>query len=78
MAYPTWLIPQIDAVPKRDSYTCQICNIRGGKLEMDHIKEWCNYPELRLNPDNCRTLCHDCHTETDNYLSKAIGKSHAI
>lgn len=58
-------------VLNRDNYTCQICNIRGGNLEMDHIKEWCNYPELRYEPSNCRILCEDCHAKTDNYLHKA-------
>lgn len=41
---------------------------------MDHIKEWCNYPELRFEPINCRTLCKDCHSKTDNYKTKAIRK----
>lgn len=59
-------------VLKRDNYTCQICNKRGGNLEMDHIKEWCNYPELRLDSNNCRTLCNNCHKKTDNYGTKAI------
>lgn len=56
----------------RDNYTCQICLVRGGKLEMDHIKEWCNYPQLRFEKTNLRTLCHDCHTKTDNYGCKAL------
>jgi hypothetical protein len=56
----------------RDNYTCQICNIRGGNLEMDHIKEWCNYPELRYEISNMRTLCKDCHKTTDNYSFKAV------
>ncbi len=56
----------------RDNYTCQLCNIRGGKLEMDHIKEWCNYPELRYDSTNCRTLCKKCHGTTPNFGSKAI------
>ena len=58
---------------KRDNFTCQICLKRSdGNLEMDHIKEWSNYPELRFNPDNCRTLCIDCHKKTDNYGHKAV------
>jgi hypothetical protein len=56
---------------KRDNYTCKICLIQGGQLEMDHIKEWCNYPELRYEPNNCRTLCKNCHKDTDNYSYKA-------
>lgn len=61
-------------IMSRDNYTCQLCDIRGGKLEMDHIKEWCNYPELRYEASNCRTLCKECHKKTDNYTYKAITK----
>jgi hypothetical protein len=60
---------------QQDNYTCQICLIRGGNLEADHIKEWCNYPELRYNLDNGRTLCKDCHKQTDNYGHKAKRKA---
>lgn len=60
---------------KRDDYTCQICKIRGGKLELDHIKEWCNYPELRYELTNCRCLCQRCHKTTDNYGHKARKKN---
>lgn len=59
------------SVFNRDNFTCQLCNKRGGYLEMDHIKEWCNYPELRFDINNCRTLCSDCHKKTNNFGSKA-------
>lgn len=58
----------------RDNYTCQICLIRGGNLEADHIKEWCNYPELRYELSNGRTLCKNCHKTTNNYGNKAKRK----
>lgn len=57
---------------KRDNYTCQHCNQYGGKLQADHIKPYCAYPELRWDLDNGRTLCVDCHKKTDTYGSKAI------
>lgn len=47
---------------ERDNYTCTICNKRGnGELHVDHIKGWENYPELRFEPSNCRTVCRPCH-----------------
>jgi len=33
----------------------------GGKLQVAHIMSWADYPELRFNLDNCRTLCMACH-----------------
>jgi hypothetical protein len=62
------------AVFARDNFTCVLCGVRGGRLDMDHIKEWRNYPELRYDLDNCRTLCRPCHVTTDNYGTKAIRK----
>jgi hypothetical protein len=53
---------------RRDSYKCVLCgNSKGGNLEADHIKDFALYPEIRLELDNGRTLCKDCHRKTDNY-----------
>lgn len=59
------------AVYERDDYTCQFCGVRGGRLNADHIKRFADYPELRYELSNGRTLCVDCHKTTDTYGWKA-------
>lgn len=46
---------------KRDNWTCQICNKRGGVLHVDHIQSFAEYLEGRFDINNCRTLCVSCH-----------------
>lgn len=59
------------AIFKRDDYTCQICFKKGGKLNADHIKTWSEYPNLRFELSNGRTLCVDCHKDvTSKWLKK--------
>ncbi|MEK6828742.1 MAG: HNH endonuclease, partial [Nanoarchaeota archaeon] len=48
---------------KRDNYTCQICGKKGCYLEADHIKSFAQFPELRFDLNNGRTLCQPCHKE---------------
>lgn len=55
------------AVFERDNYTCLKCCIRGGYLEADHIKPFALFPELRFDVNNGRTLCKNCHKQTDTY-----------
>ena len=62
----------------RDNFTCQICNKRGGKLCVDHIKEWFLYPALRFDTDNGRTLCVECHRKTDTFGSRSAKKMRAL
>ncbi len=66
-AYQEWRL----AVFTRDDYTCQHCQVRGVVLHADHIKPFAYYPELRLDVNNGRTLCVECHKKTDTYKAKA-------
>lgn len=55
--YKSWR----DGVFKRDDYTCQMCKLRGGKLEAHHIYPWHSHNELRYELNNGTTLCIPCH-----------------
>ncbi|MCM3772840.1 MULTISPECIES: HNH endonuclease [Priestia] len=56
---------------KRDNYECQACKRNGlvytdnhdpGKhkrLDVDHLKETENFPELVLDINNCEVKCHN-------------------
>lgn len=51
------------AVKKRDNYTCQSFGCGSQQqLLAHHIKNWEDYPELRFDVDNGKTLCLSCHS----------------
>lgn len=61
------------AVIKRDKYTCQICGDKrssGKMFDVDHIKPFSLYPELRFEVSNGRVLCRPCHIKTDTWGRK--------
>jgi len=64
-------------VYERDDYTCQECGDRGRpghevNLNADHIKPFATHPELRLDINNGKTLCEDCHKKTPTFGRKAL------
>ena len=61
---------------ERDGYTCVWCGIKGGwskekknkvVLNADHILPFATHPKLRLDINNGRTLCVNCHKKTDTH-----------
>lgn len=59
---------------KRDRFECVWCRESGKlttkRLEVDHIKEYDSHPELGLELDNLRTLCHYCHNKRHNRANR--------
>ncbi len=53
---------------ERDDFTCQACGKHGGDMEADHVMPFAQFPELRFDVLNGRTLCPPCHRAT--FLSK--------
>lgn len=52
---------------QRDDYTCQACGQRGGILQADHELPFSQFPDLRFEILNGRTLCVSCHKKTPTY-----------
>lgn len=73
-------------IMKRDGYVCQMCNIKGKRLCVDHIKSFAEIirdENIKSNDDaqkneklwdinNGRTLCYPCHKLTPSYGWKAL------
>lgn len=51
------------SVLERDGYKCMWC-ASTKSLEVDHIKSFALYPELRTIVSNGRVLCRSCHIKT--------------
>jgi len=70
-----------DYILDRDHHECLWCKADGKVttdadtiLEVDHIKELEYYPELRLDPNNLRTLCKDCHNKRHHRMNYSSHK----
>lgn len=63
-----------DACFARDGYTCQKYGTIGGDLEVHHLDNWKDFPELRLAIDNGITLSKKAHRE----FHKKYGMKHTI
>jgi 5-methylcytosine-specific restriction protein A len=46
---------------QRDKYTCQICGDKAQYVQVHHIKELHEFPELAWDKDNGITVCVPCH-----------------
>lgn len=55
---------------ERDNFSCQKCEIIGGKLQIHHINNFADFPELRTSISNGITLCKNCHKEFHKKYSK--------
>ena len=51
---------------KRDNFTCQNCNKKGGQLNAHHILPWAGNKELAFDINNLITLCVSCHAKVHN------------
>ena len=56
----------------RDNFTCQKTRISGGLLNVHHINNFSEFPELMFNVDNGITLSQKAHIE----FHKIYGKKH--
>lgn len=65
-------------VLQSQNYTCQRCGLQDYSsyfMEVDHIKQKANFPELALDLSNGQVLCPNCHrrkTMEDKIKSRPI------
>jgi len=51
------------AIFVRDNWTCKKCGEKRGKLNVHHLYNFADYPDLRTSIENGITLCEKCHRE---------------
>lgn len=58
----------ISFVLERDDYTCQVCGVRGTEMNVHHLYSFAAYPEYRLDPELCLTMCESEHMEFHSWM----------
>lgn len=59
MGYKLWR----ETIFIRDNWTCQKCRRKGDKINVHHLHNFADYPELQISLENGITLCKNCHRE---------------
>lgn len=59
-----------EAVFARDNWVCQKCEVKGGTLNAHHVKNFSQYPDLRISIGNGITFCKECHKEFHKIYTK--------
>jgi len=57
-------------IKKKYKYTCQKCNIMGGRLHSHHKNGWNNFPDQRYLISNGIVLCKCCHIKFHSIYGK--------
>jgi nitrate/TMAO reductase-like tetraheme cytochrome c subunit len=75
-------------VYERDSYTCQLCFEKGGKLHAHHKAPVVAFPQFKFDVSNGVTLCVSCHKDlhfaademwgTGRFMNKIKGPRYAV
>ncbi|EIA21413.1 HNH endonuclease [Listeria fleischmannii] len=68
-----------EVILKRDKFECQECKrngkvTTGERLDVDHLLELEDYPELALEPTNLETKCVTCHNKKHKRFMKKENK----
>lgn len=61
---PNWTEKLREQIRERDSYTCQICDVK--QVDKKHDVHHIDYDKKNCAEENLITLCHKCHTKTNS------------
>jgi len=62
----TWLSSVREEVYVKYDYACQLCGIRGDRLDLHHVDPVWHNEDLTFEKDNLRPLCRGCHMSVTN------------